>query len=114
MSERTAAEIGAYCEAASEGPWFIAKELTRNGVSVLSLEGGLPTASEIEGNREFIANARIDLPRVLEAAIGLREVVEDLLGYATEAGRPGRDRAAQIMLGETGWLVDSSENEEER
>jgi len=41
-----------------------------------------------------------------DVAIGLREMVEDLLGYATEAGRPGRDRAAQIMLAETDWLVD--------
>jgi len=43
-----------------------------------------------------------------DVAAGLREMVGDLLGYATEAGRSGRDHAARIMLGETDWLVEGN------
>ena len=116
--QRTGGEIRAYCEAASEGPWVtgpegaywpIAKyEPDLEGVcdyqDILSSEAG-----NADNNADFIVNARADMIPLLDAATGLREMVEDLLGYATEAGRPGRDAAARIWLGETAWLELSPE-----
>jgi len=51
-------------------------------------------------------------PNVLDAAIGLREMIGDLLGYDTEACWPSREQTAQIMLEETAWLEERSSEPE--
>jgi len=45
-----------------------------------------------------------DLLRALAVAVELREMVEDLLGYAIDAGRPEVDELARILWIETAWL----------
>ena len=130
MSDRTASEIRAYCE------WF--RDWTRDDVwddgehAVIYFDIGLPDNDTLDTvhatgeNRKAIADALssmlADLPRALEAAVKLREMVQDMRGYPTECGRLGTDWAADRVLDDTKWLAELSpetplspdgENEEE-
>ena len=126
MTERTAAEIRAYCEAVPEPPWcyllsdkgggwylgLAINEAGTMGAGDVSYEDpddmimtdGLACNELAHDNTmpEFIANARADLPRVLEAAVKLRAALIDTLVYLVD------DDWAKL-LDETAWLADSPE-----
>ena len=118
MNERNAAEIRAYCEAVPDEPWcyllsdkgggwevgLAINEAGTMGAGDISYEDpddmimtdGLARNEWAHDNTmpEFIANARTDMPRLLDAAVKLREA---WLAWADlendEAGRLFHDTA---------------------
>ena len=110
MTRRTAAEIRAYCEAATEGPWqrdggyadyvLIMNTSPRpedyeNYVEIASIdleEHGANPTPEQEANIAFLINARTDLPRLLADAVALREAADWVMhlahGIAKNGGPP--------------------------
>jgi len=117
MSERTASEIRTYCEAASEGPWHkngFLPQRAYNGASqcVLVAPARIFVRSEVaiaEANLAFCVNARVDLPRVLEVAVKLREMAE----FACELADDDVDwDAVNVLLDETRWLAEDTDGDE--
>ena len=119
---RTASEIRAYCEAATEGEW-----LTGEGkLWPLVLEWDMDTAEdssrymypnlfdvgfwgEIEAasNAQFCVNARTDLPRALEVGVKLREALLDAIATADEKAYDLGDQIQkrhETLLAATAWL----------
>ena len=129
--QRTAQQIRAYCEAASEGPWVtgpegaywpIAKyQPDLRGIckyqDILSAEAG-----NADNNADFIVNSRADLLAVLDAAVIERDVLDVLARVGRKVSllvnggvhltRPeimeldDALMAAGAVLNETKWLVE--------
>jgi len=108
MSKRTVSEIRAYCEAASEGPWTAEIGAPYSGSLVRDKDIDFSIAQHIEAeDAQFIANARTDLPRLLDAAVKLRAALSYRI---TRAGTPEQLREAEdVLMANTAWLVDSPE-----
>ena len=114
---RTAQQIRAYCEAATDGEWTTAQEGPYWPIAVrvkewegsdceymdlLSVEAG-----NAENDADFCVNARTDLPDVLDrmeryrdAAVKLREVVNCFADVA------GLFCGSSEVLAETAWLAE--------
>jgi len=73
--KRTASEIRAYCEAASEGEWRYSEDAWRVFSKLDGEDFELLAVQMFSADGRFAANARTDLPRVLEAAVKLRHIV---------------------------------------
>ena len=86
MSERTAKEIKAYCEAASQGPWhkngFLGQRVyDDDSQCVLIAPARTFVCSEVvvaEANATFVVNAHEDLPALLKATWELYGMVATL------------------------------------
>ncbi len=96
---RTLQEIRDYCNAAKEGPWYYNTRSwcvldSNDDVIFDRISGG-------EGSGIFCANAREDLPRVLEDAVRLRQAV---LRFLQPYGEYSTLR--QALLTDTAYLED--------
>jgi len=110
MSERTAREIRAYCEAASEGPWLAEIGVPYSGSLVRDKDNNFAIAQHMEAeDAQFLANARTDLLAVLDAAVKLREALLLTRGSAYDMGRYVCGRKADDVLGETEWLKEGDD-----
>jgi len=103
--QRTASEIRAYCEAASDGPWY-AEMLTFQSWCGLVRDKDDDCSIVREGSETdvaFIANARTDLPRALEAAEKLRAALSYRIMWT---GTPEQLRDAEdALLADTVWAL---------
>jgi len=121
MSERTAREIRAYCEAASEGPWLAEIGVPYSGL-VRDKDNNFAIAQHMEaGDAQFLANARADLPRLLDAAVALwrarasdrRCMLEQSNARFVASGEPSVSEEEmerlirdEPLLGRTAWLEE--------
>jgi len=113
MSKRTASEIRAYCEAATEGPWIAESEppcWKSLWGQVDSEYDELLTSSNVDNNAAFCINARTDLPAVLDAAVKLRHLAT-LFGCLAQLIPNADAYLARIEqdLAETAWLEGSED-----
>lgn len=124
MSERTGSEIREYCEAASEGPWTASPGPGGGIDAPKDVMNELYRTGNFEANQHFSANARTDLPRVLEAAVKLwrqrysdRTVIAHRRACALVKGRNITDEdihrlvMQDTLLTETAWLADTKEED---
>jgi len=110
MSKRTASEIRAYCEAASEGPWLTGPEseywpIVRKVGGVLPGMGkyeDLLCSENAENDAMFCINARTDLLRVLDVAVKLRERLR-IHGLSV-----GLDWDTRELMTKTAWLEEDT------
>lgn len=116
--KRTAAQIRAYCEAASDGPWVTGPEGAYWPIAkyqpdlagvckyqdILAAEAG-----NADNNADFIVNARTDLPRVLDAAEGLRAAYLELRAEHLALTGKGVTLQDDTLIAETAWLEGSDE-----
>ncbi|MED2979533.1 hypothetical protein P4284_23000 [Bacillus swezeyi] len=71
-------------EKATEGPWRIGKQ-SPNGLNNIGTIGGLLTAQTTDGDdAEFIANARQDIPALLDHIAALQGKIDLYESYAQE------------------------------
>ena len=128
--QRTAREIRAYCEAVPEPPWcyllsdkgggwylgLAINEAGTMGAGDISYEDpddmimtdGLACNESAHDNTmpEFIANARTDMPRLLDAAVKLRRWTNEYLIYLRRVGYPISAREVERDFAETAWLAE--------
>jgi len=117
MSERrrTAKEIKAYCEAAAKGPWrhndyYIHVVREDNRADILLKGVSQAKWGELRANLTFSANARTDLPTLLEDAVRLRRALRRYVNCETHpVGSFTRDNQ---LLDCTAYLEDSEGSDE--
>ncbi|MEB5480948.1 hypothetical protein P8825_15385 [Shouchella clausii] len=91
LTNEELAEIYAYCENATEGPWKIGKQ-SPNGLNNVGTTRGLLTAQTTdEKNAEFIAHAREDVPLLLAEINRLKHKLATLESRALEPVKDGVD-----------------------
>lgn len=109
MTQRTAAKIRAYCEAATWGPWRYYHDALECIISVVVDGNGFPVLEiyQISADGIFAANAHEDLPRVLEAATELFSMVAHLYHEFPPADMADSTREeCERMLDVYDWLKE--------
>jgi len=109
MSKRTVSEIRAYCEAATKEPWWWDQttECIATPAGYTAALGERDQKSDVPlrdsvVDGTFIANARTDLPRLLDAATALWERLR-IHGLSV-----GLDWDTRALLTKTMWLEEDT------